>query len=107
MSVMNRPTTQKMEACKGGEVGMKDNDLITRREVELALLEKGQKSKRYKLGEIWELNFDEIREALSEYQPTTVRCKECKHWSEEHDGLCTINDIFTIPDWYCADGERR
>jgi len=52
---------------------MKDNDLITRREVELVLLEKGQRSKRYRLGETWELNFDEIREALSEYQPKAVK----------------------------------
>jgi hypothetical protein len=60
-----------------GVTKMNDNDLITRRDVELVLLEKGQKSKRYKLGEIWELNFDEIREALSEYQPKIVRCKNC------------------------------
>ena len=52
---------------------MKDNDLITRREVELVLLEKGQRSKRYRLGETWELNFDEIREALSKYQPKAVK----------------------------------
>ena len=47
---------------------MKDDDFITRREVELVLLEKGQRSRRYGLGEVWELNFDEIREALSEYR---------------------------------------
>lgn len=41
------------------------NDLISREEAVEALLEKGQKSRRYKLGEIWELNFDEIREALA------------------------------------------
>ena len=65
---------------------MKDNDLITRREVELVLLEKGQRSRRYKLGDVWELNFDEIREALSEYQPKIVRCKECKHQNEYRTG---------------------
>jgi len=36
-----------------------------------------------------------------------VLCKDCKHWHDEHDGHCTINDIFTTPDWFCADGERR
>ena len=41
------------------------NDLISREEAVEALLEKGQSSRRYKLGEIWELNFDEIREALA------------------------------------------
>lgn len=41
------------------------SDLIRRQDAILALLEKGQRSRRYKLGEIWELNFDEIREALA------------------------------------------
>ena len=41
------------------------NDLISRQDAIYALLEKGQKSRRYKVGEIWELNFDEIREALA------------------------------------------
>lgn len=41
------------------------SDLISRQDAIYALLEKGQRSRRYKLGEIWELNFDEIREALA------------------------------------------
>ena len=41
------------------------SDLIDRQAAIIALLEKGQKSRRYKLGEFWELNFDEIREALA------------------------------------------
>jgi len=41
------------------------SDLISRRAVELALIEKGQASKRYKVGEFWELNGEEIREALA------------------------------------------
>lgn len=85
---------------------MNDNDLITRREVELALLKKGQKSKRYKLGEIWELNFDEIREALSEYQPEIVRCKDCV-FRDNRDGMCEHVQQIRDPDWFCADGERR
>ena len=44
--------------------------------------------------------------AIEDRQPV-IRCKYCKHWDEEHDGHCTINHIFTIPDFYCADGERR
>ena len=52
---------------------MKDYDLATRREIEIALLVKGQKSKRYKLGEIWELNYDEIREALDELTPSHTK----------------------------------
>ena len=41
------------------------NDLISRQAAIDALLEKGQRSKRYRLGDIWELNFDEIREAIA------------------------------------------
>lgn len=48
---------------------MKDSDLFTRRDAEIALLNKGQASKRYRLGEKWELNFDEIREAFTDFQP--------------------------------------
>ena len=44
-------------------------DLIDRQEVIIALLEKGQRSKRYKLGQVWELNFDEIREVLNKISP--------------------------------------
>lgn len=45
------------------------SDLISREEAISALLEKGQRSKRYKLGETWELDFDEIREALATVPP--------------------------------------
>ena len=95
---------------------MKDNDLITRREVELALLEKGQRSRRYSLGEVWELNFDEIREALSGYQPKIVRCRDCKYWSAERINdfnKCRrwikvgVKNFATMGDWFCADGKRR
>ena len=55
-------------------------DLISRRAVELALVEKGQRSKRYKLGEIWELNYDEIREVLSEVPDAKPeRCNNCRN----------------------------
>ena len=40
------------------------NDLISRQATYLALVEKGQASKRYKIGETWELNGKEIREVL-------------------------------------------
>ena len=40
------------------------SDLISRQATYLALVEKGQASKRYKLGETWELNGEEIREVL-------------------------------------------
>ena len=39
-------------------------DLVARGDVLDALIEKGQKSKRYKLGESWGLNLTEIKEAV-------------------------------------------
>lgn len=41
------------------------DDVIYRQDAISWLLEKGQKSERYKCGETWELNFEEIRETLS------------------------------------------
>lgn len=38
--------------------------LISREAAKIALIKKGQSSKRYKLGETWELNCSEIMEAL-------------------------------------------
>lgn len=44
-------------------------------------------------------------------QPEIVLCKDCKYgepmcqpWS---DIICTQNRATHIPDWFCADGERR
>ena len=86
---------------------MKDDDLVTRRDVELALLEKGQKSKRYKLGDTWELNFDEIREALSEFQAEIVRCHNCKYFMKgipvEH--MCRLHHEPSSENWFCSDGK--
>ena len=38
-----------------------------------------------------------------------VRCKDCKHWSEELDRNCLIRSGWfqTTPEWFCADGERK
>ena len=48
--------------------------------------------------------------ALLKSQPDIVRCGECKHYK---DGFCYNPNTFdektcgnTVPDWYCADGER-
>lgn len=42
----------------------KDNAYVSKGAVVLTLLDKGQRSQRYKHGEIWELNFLEIQEAI-------------------------------------------
>lgn len=52
-------------------------------EIILAMVEKGQSSKRYKLGETWELNFGEIREALATVHPADVRPVVRGEWEWE------------------------
>ena len=70
------------------------DDLIRRQVAIEALLEKGQRSRRYKLGETWELNFDEIREALATVPSAEPKkgkwiedcaCSECG-WCNEVEG---------------------
>lgn len=50
-------------------------------------------------------------EQLPSAQPEIVRCVDCKFYSRctDHQGICTNRymDGFIVPDWYCADGERR
>lgn len=48
-------------------------EYIEREKTVLQLLEKGQASRRYKLGDVWELNFDEIREAIASIPAADVR----------------------------------
>lgn len=85
---------------------MKDDTIYRQAAIE-ALLNKGQHSRRYKLGDVWELNFDEIKEVIDalspaadrnsyyrlgfragyqagqaeqrDAQPEIIRCKDCKH----------------------------
>ena len=54
------------------------SDLISRQAARNALLNKGQHSKRYKLGETWELNLMEIEEALGELPSVTPERKTGK-----------------------------
>ena len=108
-----------------GEKGKPMDDLISRQTSVLTLLEKGQNSRRYKLGEIWELNFDEIREALEPVPSVdaveVVRCKDCIYFELDHwvnvngQPLIVAHEICaawgggckTIPDGYCNMGERK
>ncbi len=55
------------------------DDLISRQATYLALVEKGQASKRYKLGETWELNGKEIREVLGAL-PSIQPEPKTGHW---------------------------
>lgn len=42
-----------------------------------------------------------------------VRCKDCKYYQKVYGGVsfgevgrCICHSFETVPDWYCADGER-
>ena len=52
---------------------MSEGKYFSKEAVLEAIIEKGQSSRRYKLGEIWELNFKEIREALDDVPAADVR----------------------------------
>ena len=71
---------------------MKDNELITRKNIELALLNKGQHSRRYKLSDIWELNYDEIREVLNDVDADVqpVRWIPCSERLPELNSRCVL-----------------
>lgn len=84
------------------------DDLIRRQATYLALVEKGQASKRYKLGETWELNGEEIREvldALPSAQPDIIYCKDCKHYIR-HDKRCGYWNHGVKPTMWCSQAER-
>ena len=37
-----------------------------------------------------------------------VRCKDCKHWTDENGGLCDIWDYYiSNEEFFCGCGERR
>ena len=83
-------------------------DAVSRKAVYDAMVEKGQRSRRYKLGESWELNGTEIREVLDTMpsaQPENIRCKECL-WRVGRD--CTrFTDLPVCMDDYCGRAKRR
>jgi ribosomal protein L32 len=63
------------------------SEYIEREAAVLQLLEKGQLSRRYKLGDIWELNFDEIREAIASIPAADVRPVVRGKWELDSDKL--------------------
>ena len=43
-----------------------------------------------------------------------VRCKDCKYYQKVYGGVplgevghCICHSFETVPDWFCADGERK
>jgi len=71
-------------------------DAVSRKAVYDAMVEKGQRSRRYKLGEIWELNGTEIREALDTVPSVTPEQKRGK-WEEK-----AVSDEKVIDEWQSA-----
>ena len=59
------------------------NDYVSRWAVIDALVNKGQHTKRYRVNEEWELNYQEIFEAISEIQGIENPGSYAKGW---HDG---------------------
>lgn len=89
------------------------DDYISREAAILTLLEKGQSSRRYKLGQIWELNFSEIREAIATIPAADVRpvvpCRDCRWWTKQEkslQGRCELGGFYPTGGWFCANGER-
>lgn len=70
----------KQESCE---------DYISRNAVRIALVEKGQHSKRYRLGEIWELNLTEIDEVLNDL-PSVYPARIKEKWIDILDKKTNI-----------------
>lgn len=74
------------------------DDSISRRATLKALLDKGQHSRRYKLGDVWELNFDEIREVINALPPAAgPQWTPCSKGLPKKDGdyFVTFNNGMT------------
>lgn len=60
------------------------SDLISREDAINTLIEKGQNTKRYKLGEIWELNLSEITDAINSISAIELKQKKGKWIHKEY-----------------------
>lgn len=95
------------------------SDLVKRSDILNALIEKGQKSKRYKWGESWELNLTEIKEAIEsvpseEPERKIIYCKDCKFAHLTTKGSVKYCDVwfpeektYLRADDFCSSVEKR
>lgn len=91
---LNRLPSAQPEPC---------DDAVSRKAVYEAMVEKGQHSRRYKLGEIWELNGDEIREALDTVpsaQPETHDKRTKTHLCDCISRQDAIDAFYKYPNIY-------
>lgn len=50
----------------------------------------------------------DIVKQLPSVQPEIIRCKDCKHWTDENGGFCGIWDHYiSNEEFFCGCGERR
>lgn len=57
---------------------------------------------------------ERVEEAPTVDAVEVVRCSACKYYQKVYGGVplgevghCICHSFETVPDWYCADGERR
>lgn len=72
------------------------DNIVSKRDVEIAMINKGQYSKRYKLGETWELNLYEIKDALDSIDSTDCSKTQVsnKNAVNKDDVIAELNKIF-------------
>jgi hypothetical protein len=80
-------------------------DYIERETAVLSLLDKGQHSRRYKLGEIWGLDFEEIREAIKSIPAADVRPVVRAKWEDVHIDRPEIADL-EVTSMFCPNCNR-
>ena len=50
----------------------------------------------------------DILDRMPTAEPRIIRCKDCKHWTDENDCYCDIWDHYISNDeFFCGCGERR
>ena len=80
-------------------------DLIRRGDVLDALIEKGQKSKRYEWGDRWELNLFEIKEAVESVPSAEPERKKGKWSNYKDEHCCSVCKCVVISE--CWDDDIR
>lgn len=92
---------------------MDKQNLIKIDDVLDTLVEEGQRSRRYKFGEQWELNLKEIQNALNNIPASDmvkiVECIDCIHAIGKDKNLkrwwCEVHRGYMEDNYFCADGK--
>lgn len=92
---------------------MDKQNLIKIDDVLDTLVKEGQRSRRYKFGEQWELNLKEIQNALNNIPASDmvkiVECIDCIHAIGKDKNLkrlwCEVHRGYMEDNYFCADGK--